>query len=167
MTHSLLLNRIPLFAMLATGLFVAVAAIASAGAPAVSFDTPARAEASFVAPAVQEATSSTADVAFAGDFVRKDGPISITGEVVVITDGTGGHTLRLTENFKVDRGRDQVVVLRSAEAETLTLGALQSAGGQQDYALPENVDFDVWDEVLIWDAELSFAYGTAFLEAAE
>lgn len=167
MTQSLLSSRIPLLALFATAIVVVVAAIASTGSPDLTLNTSASTEALLAVEPGQEVTASLDDALFAGDFNRKDGPASITGEAVVVTDASGDLILRLSENFRIDRGRAQVVVLRSAEGETVTLGALQSVGGEQDYQLPADTDLTVWDEVVIWDDELNFAYGNAFLEVVE
>lgn len=161
-----LMTRVPLLALLAIAAFVIVAAVASSGGG--ESETADDASSSLSEPAVlaedeADATEELESATFAGDFVRKEGPFSITGDVLVFVDDSGNQILRLTDDFRTNVGGEVVVALRAQDGETVSLGELQSANGEQDYPLAEDTDLTIWDEVLIWDNEADVAFGSAFL----
>lgn len=166
MTHRNFSIQVPLLGMMAIAVFVVAAALISSGsqAPAISLPNAGGALIADSAPAVAGGPN---DIAFSGDFGRKEGPHSITGDVVVFTDASGALTLRLTEDFRTNVGSDTLVALRSADGEVISLGSLESESGQQDFALAADTDLTVWDEVLIWDNVADVAFGSAFLSSAE
>ena len=165
MTQSKNLIRVPLLAVLAIAAFVIVAAIASSGGGDSTVDNASTSSSQPAALAADEAdaTEGSESATFAGDFVRKEGPFSITGDVLVFVDDAGNQILRLTDDFRTNVGGEVVVALRAQDGETVSLGALQAANGEQDYPLAESTDLTIWDEVLIWDNEADVAFGSAFL----
>lgn len=168
MTQSKNLIRVPLLAVLAIAAFVIVAAIASSGGGDSTVDNASTSLSQPAALAADEAdeadaTEGSESATFAGDFVRKEGPFSITGDVLVFVDDAGNQILRLTDDFRTNVGGEVVVALRAQDGETVSLGALQAANGEQDYPLAESTDLTIWDEVLIWDNEADVAFGSAFL----
>ncbi len=154
MTQRNFRTRVPLLGLLAIGILVIAAAIiSSSGGEDTSTSLADNASDAGVVD----------EVSFSGNFTRQEGPFSITGEVVVVTDATGTRILRLTDNFRTNVGSDVVVALRSADGEIRSLGPLTAESGQQDFAISEETDLTVWDEVLIWDNVGNVAFGSAFL----
>ena len=46
----------------------------------------------------------------------------------------------------------------------ITLGELQGTSGDYDYELPENVDLDRYNHVIIWCVDFSVNFGYAVLQ---
>jgi hypothetical protein len=102
-----------------------------------------------------------------GSFVGLDHGTS--GTAVVLADGTGQRFLRL-EDFKTSNGPDVNVYLVPSSSDDVTdfvdLGNLRGNIGNQNYAVPLNVDLGRYDRVLIWCVRFSSPFGRADLMTA-
>jgi hypothetical protein len=115
--------------------------------------------------------SSTA-VVFSGSFHPVAHPGMGNAEIVQAPDGS--LTLRF-RNFETDAGPNLEVYLVAAEdpmdsqsvidAGYVTLGALQSASGDQVYDVPAGLDLDVYRSVTVWCVPFSVNFTTAPLRA--
>lgn len=133
------------------------------------------------------AEPATADEGGEGDeetVVEATGPVALsTGTFAsrnrYTTAGTatafelpdGGRTLRL-EDFETTNGPDLFVYLTAADAEAsdpeldadfINLGDLRGNIGNQNYDLPDEVDLDRYDTVVIWCRRFSVSFGVADL----
>lgn len=164
MTHRLF--TVPILILLAVGTSVALAATALTGGQATSLAAVDNASAFLEVPVIADQNTeqdADQDATFGADFIRSSGSFTITGDVQVVADDSGNQRLQLGEDFSTNGARGLVVALRSADGELRSLGPLTAATGQQDYALDEDTDFTVWDEVVIWNTEQDVAFGSAFL----
>lgn len=111
---------------------------------------------------------------FEGTF----GPRSHPGEGVakVLNDGTAQRFLRF-EDFATDNGPDLNVYLTTADADAdsgefgvggqfVDLGDLKGNVGEQNYEIPEDVDLDEFDTVVIWCVRFGVAFAAADLAPA-
>ena len=117
-----------------------------------------------VAPAVIEAPPEVDGAAFAGTFTGS-GPFNVVGDAVVFEDDLGQRTLRLTDDFRTNRGQQLAVVLRSPSGEFVSLGDLQAPSGGQEFQIPELTNLTRFNEVQIWDVQANIDFGRAFLAA--
>lgn len=101
------------------------------------------------------------------------GRYTTTGQLRVVELADGRRVVRL-EDFATDNGPDLLVYLSTAPAdgsgdfaaEFVDLGELRGNIGDQNYALPPDVDLDGWRSVVIWCRRFSTAFGAANLVPA-
>ena len=69
-------------------------------------------------------------------------------------------------NFKTDAGPSLEVYLATdaSASNYVTLGALQGVEGDYEYMLPNNIDLEVYNHVIIWCVPFSVNFGYAVLE---
>ena len=105
-----------------------------------------------------------------GDFISRS-RYTVTGDATVFELEDGSRTLRL-EDFESTNGPNLFVYLTSADADApdadldadyIDLGALRGNVGNQNYAIPTDVDLEVYDTVVIWCRPFSVAFGAADL----
>ncbi len=87
---------------------------------------------------------------------------NITGEAVVLTDGSEQRFLRF-ENFESSNGPDLKVYLRAENGDFVNLGDLKGNVGSQNYEIPPEVDLSVFNQVDIWCERFSVGFGGATL----
>jgi hypothetical protein len=135
-------------------------------APAAT-DPPATVDAvTTAAPATTTVTPSTTMppivTEYRGAFVSRNHPTS--GDALVLGNGTGQRFLRF-QMFETDNGPDLNVYLVNSSAGGVTdyvdLGDLKGNIGDQNYAIPEGVDLETYDTVLIWCVRFASAFGEA------
>ena len=106
---------------------------------------------------------------FTGDFVDRSHPTS--GRADVLNDGSAQRFLRF-ENFETDNGPDLNVYLSTASPDApagdfdddfVDLGDLKGNIGSQNYEIPEDVDLDVYNTVVIWCTRFGVAFNAADL----
>ena len=111
------------------------------------------------APAVAEIV-----VEVSGSFIDGDHPTS--GVASVLGNGTGQRFLRF-EEFATDNGPDlNVYLVNSATGDVsdyIDLGDLSGNIGDQNYEIPEGIDLDVYDQVVIWCVRFGVGFGSAQL----
>ena len=97
---------------------------------------------------------------------------TVTGEATVYELEDGSRTLRL-EPFESTNGPDLYVYLTTADhaddddalaADVVDLGDLRGNIGSQNYQIPDDVDLDVYDTVVIWCERFTVSFGAADLE---
>jgi hypothetical protein len=125
-------------------------------------------------PATEDAASSTTvapvpAVTRLGTFIDRSHPAE--GTASIVTDGT--NTFLRFEEFKTDNGPDVFVYLargvdrNSTESklddEIINLGQLKGNIGDQNYAVPSDVDLTQYDTVVLWCKRFGVAFGTADL----
>jgi hypothetical protein len=100
---------------------------------------------------------------------------TVTGGTTVYELEDGTRTLRL-EPFESTNGPDLYVYLTAAdhadddpalEADYVDLGELRGNIGNQNYAIPADVDLATYDTVVIWCRRFSTSFGAADLTAAD
>lgn len=105
-----------------------------------------------------------------GDFISRS-RYTVTGDATVYELQDGSRTLRL-KDFESTNGPALFVYLTSADADAqdadldadyIDLGALRGNVGNQNYAIPADVDLEVYDTVVIWCRPFSVAFGAANL----
>ena len=106
-----------------------------------------------------------------GGFINRIHPTS--GTAVVLTDGSPQRFLRLEEDFVSDNGPDlDVYLVADAPADGdagvfdddfINLGDLKGNIGSQNYEIPEDVDLDRYNTVVIWCVRFGVAFGAADL----
>lgn len=106
-----------------------------------------------------------------GAFIDRSHPTS--GTAVVLTDGSPQRFLRLEEDFVSDNGPDLDVYLVADVAadgdagtfddDFINLGDLKGNIGAQNYEIPEDVDLDRYDTVVIWCVRFGVAFGAVDL----
>jgi len=94
------------------------------------------------------------------------------GTAVVLTDGTQ-RFLRFEEDFAIDNGPDLNVYLVSGvdadgdaglfDDDFVDLGDLKGNIGAQNYEIPDGVDLDRYDTVVIWCVRFGVAFNAADL----
>jgi hypothetical protein len=96
---------------------------------------------------------------------------TVTGEATVYELEDGSRTLRL-EPFESTNGPDLYVYLTTADhaddddalaADFVDLGDLRGNIGSQNYPIPDDVDLDAYDTVVIWCERFTVAFGAADL----
>ena len=103
---------------------------------------------------------------YAGTFVGvNDGIHNAEGLAKVIRLDDDSIILRL-ENFKATNGPDLYVYLATdnSASDFVNLGRLKGNIGNQNYDIPEGIDFSRYDAVLIWCKAFSVLFGSAKLE---
>ncbi|MFI1743007.1 DM13 domain-containing protein [Thalassobellus sediminis] len=100
------------------------------------------------------------NASFKGSFVSGDHPTS--GSAFINEDST---TLSF-KDFSTDDGPLLEVYLATdtSASNYITLGALKGINGDYQYDLPKDVDYRVYDHVLIWCVTFSVNFGHAVLK---
>ena len=95
-----------------------------------------------------------------GEFM--DGAHPTSGTVTVNSE----RTTLMIENFKSDDGPIlELYVANDVQASEYTsLGVLQGLEGDFTYDLPDAIDFNTQNYVLVWCVEFSVSFGHALLE---
>lgn len=103
------------------------------------------------------------NVLYTGSFIGADSFHKVKGEVKIISID-GKNYLRL-ENFESTNGPDLKVYLSNdLEAKDyISLGELKGSIGNQNYEIPENVNFSNYKYVLIWCEKFSVLFGSSEL----
>ena len=101
---------------------------------------------------------------FEGAFEDADSFHKVSGEAKVYTDGNREY-LRF-ENFESTNGPDlKIYISEDLDAESyISLGELKGNIGNQTYEIPEDVDLEKYNTVLIWCEAFSVLFGSADLE---
>ncbi|MEP1122660.1 MAG: DM13 domain-containing protein [Ilumatobacter sp.] len=91
----------------------------------------------------------------------------VTGEAIVLGNGTGQRFLRF-EEFESSNGPDLNVYLFDPDDpnDFIDLGDLKGNIGEQNYEIAADVDLDRYSRVSIWCVRFSTAFGNADLVAA-
>ncbi|MBI3243512.1 MAG: DM13 domain-containing protein [Chloroflexi bacterium] len=149
--------------------------------PAVSTQVPANSViVTETAPPQEAASPAPPTVAqteskplLSGQFFKQE--VAVTGSYTL--DPTTG-VLRLSDDFNLSQGPDLFVILSGASEVTLDyvsfsgvvnnspllyLGALASASGSQEYAIPAGTDLSVYKSVVVWCRQFSVAFAAALL----
>jgi hypothetical protein len=99
---------------------------------------------------------------------------TVTGEATVYELEDGSRTLRL-EPFESTNGPDLYVYLTAADhaddddalaADFVDLGELRGNIGSQNYQIPDDVDLDSYDTVVVWCERFTVSFGAADLESS-
>lgn len=104
---------------------------------------------------------------YGGTFVGVgDGVHDAQGEAFTVTLEDGSNVLRL-ENFKSTNGPDLYVYLSVDEnaSEFVDLGKLKANQGNQNYEIPNEIDLDKYNKVLIWCKAFGVLFGSAELSS--
>jgi len=113
----------------------------------------------------QDATDGTASLqdvqAIAGEFVDADRFHTGSGGFEIIEED-GQRILQFAEEFDVTRGPDLFVWLTNGDdtEEFVNLGRLENRKGAQSYVIPEDVNLDNFDRVIIWCRAFSVLFAT-------
>ncbi|WP_308992236.1 DM13 domain-containing protein [Mariniflexile litorale] len=97
---------------------------------------------------------------FEGDFMSSAHPTS--GKATI----NEAKTILSFTNFKTDDGPLlEVYLATDTSASTyITLGALQGVNGNYEYALPTNIDYAVYNHVIVWCVTFSVNFGYSVLK---
>lgn len=89
------------------------------------------------------------------------------GRAAVVELAGGGRVLTLTD-FETDPGPDLRVYLATDEdaSDFEDVGALKGNKGDQQYELPDDLDIERYDTVLVWCRAFSVGFGKAPLESS-
>lgn len=104
-------------------------------------------------------TANTGD-SYKGDFVSSAHPTQ--GKVTV----NANRTLLTLTDFKTDDGPFlELYLAMDATASTyISLGVLKGVDGDYEYNLPVNVDYSVYDHVIVWCVNFTVNFGYAVLK---
>ncbi len=110
---------------------------------------------------IPESQTSESIVDYSGVFKDADSFHKTSGTALIVTS-EGKKYLRL-EDFQATNGPDLYVYLAtdSEASDFINLGALKGNIGNQNYEISENVDFEKYDEVLIWCKAFGVLFGSA------
>lgn len=97
-----------------------------------------------------------------GTFVGADAAHQGAGSFQILEDN-GERIIEFSQDFASTRGPDLFVWLTQGEdtSERVNLGRLQSATGEQRYTVPEDVNLEDFDRVIIWCRAFSILFSTA------
>ena len=100
-----------------------------------------------------------------GSFVGADAGHRGEGSFQLVEE-EGERILEFSEDFASTRGPDLFVWLTSGDDTEgfVSLGRLQSASGAQRYAVPEEVNLDDFDRVIVWCRAFRVLFSTAEFE---
>lgn len=103
-----------------------------------------------------------------GTFVGQDKNHPAEGGFEIVTQD-GERVLKFLEDFRGTGGPDLFVLLRknNSTQESVRLGRLQQTKGAQEYAIPEDVNLDDFDIIVIWCRAFSFWFATAEFEFSD
>ena len=95
-----------------------------------------------------------------------DGVHDAQGDTFTIPLKDGNDVLRL-ENFKATNGPDLYVYLSTDKgaSDYIDLGKLKASNGNQNYDIPNDVDLDKYNKVLIWCKAFGVLFGSAELSS--
>ena len=95
-----------------------------------------------------------------------DGIHDAQGDAYTIPLENGSNVLRL-ENFKSTNGPDLYVYLSTDKhaSEFINLGELKANSGNQNYQIPDDVDLEKYNQVLIWCKAFGVLFGNAELSS--
>ena len=120
-----------------------------------------------IIPAMMEETMMEEPIYYNGVFVGVgDGIHDAQGDAYTIPLEDGSNVLRL-ENFKSTNGPDLYVYLSTDKnaSEFVNLGELKANSGNQNYQIPDNVDLEKYNQVLIWCKAFGVLFGNAELSS--
>lgn len=117
------------------------------------------------APETDKPSVPTLEKEFSGSFVGvNDGVHNAEGLAKVLALEDGSRVLRL-QDFKATNGPDLYVYLATDKgaSDYVNVGRLKGNIGNQNYDVPEGVDLEKYDTVLIWCQAFSVLFGSAEL----
>jgi hypothetical protein len=123
-------------------------------------------------PGVADPTPSGPIELATGSFVSRN-RYTVTGAATTYQLDDGERVLRL-EDFNSTNGPDLFVYLTVAgaadddaelDADFIDLGTLTGNIGDQNYAIPADVDLDLYDSVVIWCRRFTTSFGVADLSS--
>lgn len=111
--------------------------------------------------------SAVTPVSYAGTFVGVgDGIHDAGGSAYTIPVGDGSSVLRLEDFYSTNGPGLRVYLATDTKAtEYVSLGDLKANRGNQNYEIPEGLDLEKYDHVLIWCEPFSVLFGSAELSA--
>lgn len=103
---------------------------------------------------------------FSGQFHDADFIHRVSGTASIEFTPDQGGTLHFDETFDTTHGPDLYVYLATDKSanDFVSVGQIQSFGGEQSYIIPSDVDLTKYDNVLIWCQAFSTLFGHAELE---
>ena len=106
-------------------------------------------------------------VSYAGTFVGVgDGIHDAGGSAYTIPLGDGSSVLRLEDFYSTNGPGLRVYLATDTDAtDYVSLGDLKANRGNQNYEIPEGLDLEKYDHVLIWCEPFSVLFGSAELSA--
>ena len=116
---------------------------------------------------MMEETMMEEPIYYNGVFVGVgDGIHDAQGDAYTIPLENGSNVLRL-ENFKSTNGPDLYVYLSTDKyaSEFINLGELKANSGNQNYQIPDDVDLEKYNQVLIWCKTFGVLFGNAELSS--
>jgi hypothetical protein len=106
-----------------------------------------------------------------GSFIDRSHPGSGTAEI--LGNGTSQRFLRLADDFATDNGPDLNVYLSAGvtadgdagmfDDDFYDLGDLKGNIGAQNYEIPESIDIETYDTVVVWCVRFGVAFTAADL----
>jgi hypothetical protein len=123
---------------------------------------------------VDEPDAPTGPVALGSGGFSSRGRYSVEGSATTYALEDGSRILRL-EDFTSTNGPDLLVYLTSADAadsdgelgaDFIDLGLLTGNVGNQNYVIPDDVDLERYDTVVIWCRRFTVGFGAADLSPA-
>ena len=108
-------------------------------------------------------SSSTAQLLSQGTF--KPRAHEVGGEALLIEDANGNKVLRF-ENFDTINGPNLHIYLSSSlgAGDSIDLGKIKATKGNVNYAIPDNIDTDKYNKVLIWCVPFNVLFSYADLQ---
>jgi len=116
---------------------------------------------------MMEETMEVVPMSYAGTFIGVgDGIHDAQGDAYTIPLEDGSNVLRL-ENFQSTNGPDLFVYLATDDnaSEFINLGDLKANKGNQNYEIPDDVDLEKYNKVLIWCKSFGVLFGSAELSS--
>ncbi|RMW39083.1 MAG: hypothetical protein EA447_01765 [Nitrosopumilus sp.] len=103
---------------------------------------------------------------FAGKFNDADFVHRVSGTASIEFTPDRGGTLHFDENFETTHGPDLHVYLATDTSanDFVSVGQIESFGGEQSYSISSDVDLEKYDNVLIWCEAFSMLFGHAELK---
>ncbi|MEO1592103.1 MAG: DM13 domain-containing protein [Cyanobacteria bacterium J06632_22] len=154
-----------LSALMITGALVPFADVVRAGDDMIA--SPAATEIVSLSKAAQPQAADKA-VTRSGSFVTVDQSHPTTGTARIVEDN-GQRYIEFDGAFDTARGPAVQVVLYNrdnapvnlAEGDYAYVGDLQSFSGAQRYAIPADIDLDIYESVVIWCEQFNVTFGYA------
>jgi hypothetical protein len=117
-----------------------------------------------------EPETANPEVVLLGSFQDADSFHKGSGDAAIYALADGSNVLRL-ENFEVTNGPDLYVYLvakqnpseSEVEGDFVNLGRLKGNKGNQNYAIPQEIDLDAYQSIVIWCQAFSVLFSTANL----
>ena len=108
-----------------------------------------------------------------GEFIEFDAMHGGSGSATIYQEPEGNRFLRL-ESFSVTDGPDLRVILATHPAprtvseltsgQLIDLGALQSSQGTHEYAIPLEINLELFDSIVIYSRQFEIIFSVATLE---